>query len=342
MPSELRSRCSDFVDYYIKVPCGRCALCKDRRSKDWKVRLTFECQNGPYHYMFGKYLPRVMFATLTFDDKKLKNIDDYDFSEYFVRFRDSFRKCYGKSPRYFAITDRGSQFGRLHLHMLIFAPAVWNKEEKRQERWISVSELYEKRLWWSYGFVHIQWVKNPNVASYVCGYITGANMYSEEPVKHGKPICEKALRYMPKVYVSKGIGKCWLTQENMDKVWRNEEFFVQLNDFQYALPRYYTNAIWTAEERFHHNLLNMVENYDYFVRNNFCRDKFRYDYKGVPKTYEGIMNLRLFREKFTTPEKEKVLQTFDYTELNFYDVPHEVDLEQLYFYSYNDNFLTNF
>ena len=341
MHKELRYRCTTLPDYYIKVPCGRCALCKERISKDWKVRLTVECRHTPTHHMFGKKLPRVMFITLTFNEKSYNENEEFDFAPWLSRFRDNFRKRYGKSPRYFAITDRGSEFGRLHLHMLLFNPTLWEKEEEK--RGVSVSELHKVHLWWPYGFADIQWVENPNVAGYVCGYITGANMDREEPIKHGKPICEKALRYKPRIYVSKGLGKQWLTATNVEDVFINERFTIDLDGYRYALPRYYMNYIWHSEDRYNHNLIQFAENKDYFIKHSFDRDTFYYDYKGVPKTYKQIEELVAFRERFTTPAKPQKNNNFGYTELNFYDNKDQwPDLLQIYSEIYDNDFLTPF
>lgn len=262
-----------------------------------------ECRYTPKHYMFGKSLPRVMFITLTFNDKNYNKDEEFDFAPWLSRFRDNFRKRYGKSPRYFAITDRGSQFGRLHLHMLLFNPTLW--KEKKEVRGVSVTELHKLHLWWPYGFTDIQWVENPNVAGYVCGYITGANMDREEPIKHGKPICAEALRYKPKVYVSKGLGKQWLTMENIQKVYSEEANTIDVDGYMYALPRYYTNYIYSAEDRWRKNLIMFAENYDYYSRNKWAQDNLLYNYRGNPKTSKEVASLVAFREKFVTPEKEK-------------------------------------
>lgn len=306
MKPELRNRFSNLVDFYIKVPCGRCALCKERISKEWKVRLTVECRNTDTHYHLGKCLPRVLFVTLTFAEEHYKGEEEFDFAPYLKKFRDNFRKAYGRSPRYFAITDRGSQFGRLHLHILLFNPRVWSKEERRYTALVSNSQLHKKRFWWPYGFVDSQWVENPNVAGYVCGYITGANLDREEPVKHGKPICEKALRYKPQIYPSKGLGSAFLTEENMDEIYRTDARTLQLDGFHYALPRYYVNKIFHQYDLIERRSVQFAEQYDYWQRVRFGEAPLVYDYKGMPITPSHLAELVEFREKFVTPAKEKV------------------------------------
>ena len=224
-------------DYYLNVPCGRCSLCKSRFAKEWKVRLTYETQNTRQHRHNGTILPRIVFLTFTVSDKYYSDDDDI-FAPQLVKFRDSFRKKFGRSPRYWAITDRGSQFGRLHLHMLLFDPRYYDRKTGEYTRDVSISELKKHHFWWSLGFVDAQWVKYSSVSNYVVGYLTGANLYRDEPIKHGKPICAKALSYKPRVFPSKGLGSAQLSDSFVQYVARRDFRTVDLDGYIYALPRY--------------------------------------------------------------------------------------------------------
>lgn len=316
-------------DYYLQVPCGRCSLCKSRIAKEWKVRLTYEFNHTREHRHKGKYLPRVIFFTFTFAEEYYTDSEDI-IAPALVKFRDSFRKKYGRSPRYWAITDRGSQFGRLHLHMLLFDPRVYDTKAKEYTRNISITELKKTHFWWSFGFVDAQWVRSFSAAEYVVGYLTGANLYKEEPVKHGKPICEKALRYKPKIFCSKGIGSSQVDSDFVDYVARRDFSTIDLNGFIYALPRYYLNRVtdeiakkrglyykssafghivvknfYRDEIIFHRNAVNKAELLDYFARTGFSVDNMRYHYKGKDINYSILQGNIKVSSIFVTPEKER-------------------------------------
>lgn len=196
------------------------------------------------------------FLTFTFSDEFYTD-DDSLFAPWLLRFRDNFRKVFGKSPRYFAITDRGAKLGRLHLHMLLFNP--WNY---KQDCAVSLNQLHDKHFWWPYGFVDYQWVKKGIAsANYVIGYITGANI-EKEGKKHGIPLCEKAQKHKPKIYVSKGLGKGFDIPQNYFDA-KKKGLLTQLNGYVYVLPRYYRYKWFSRQERFLFNREYRKEYLDY-------------------------------------------------------------------------------
>lgn len=301
-------------DYYVSVPCGRCRLCKARLAKEWKVRLAHELQTTATHVVKTERVPRVVFATLTFNDDHLPQ-DESIFADYLVKFRDNYRKRYGISPRYFLVTDVGSQFGRLHAHMLLFNPRYYDKKTKTYTKNISVSELNKHKLWWSNGYVtYLAWVHSSAVSSYVSDYISGANLWKEEPVKHGKPVCEKALRYKPRVFCSKGLGGAWLDYDKFLEYQRGAPPVVDLQGFVYVLPRYYRTRIWPSEDyEFwaydHRHLIRCAEVEDYMFRIGFKESNVRYKYLGKVITQEELKQRIEYNEQYLTPEKESYCLT---------------------------------
>lgn len=292
---------SSQYDYWLKVPCGKCVLCRARTARDWKVRLHYEMLHTPTHCVSGNVLPRCVFLTFTIAPEYYTD-DDSFFAPWLKRFRDSYRKCFGNSPRYWCITDRGSQFARLHLHMLLFNPYCVDKKSG-VVRDVSITELKKHKFWWKYGFVDAQWVNSFSVNDYLSGYVTGANLYKEDPVKHGKAICEKALRYIPKVYPSKGIGKGALTSSFLAELQSRYYQNVSLNGYIYGLPRYYLvksfeylygddwkgfrldGRRWhinTAYNDFIYNrsALNSIEEQLYMYKSGFDVGRFKFSYKG--------------------------------------------------------------
>lgn len=203
-------------------------------------------------------LPRAIFTTLTIAPKYYTD-DERFFADYFVKFRDNYRKKFGISPRYFAITDRGSQYARLHIHMLLFDPRFYDKKTKTYGNDVWLSTLVNLKFWWPYGSVRkTEYVKSFGAGSYVSGYISGANLANDEPVKHGKLICEKSLQYKPRVFVSNGLGKGALQDPELVKRMR-EDNMIQVGEFMYGLPRYYRNSIFSAHERYWQLFLRQVD-----------------------------------------------------------------------------------
>lgn len=273
-------------DYYLTIPCGRCRLCKSKIAKEWKVRLHYELQSTPRHKIEGRLVPKAFFLTFTLKDEYLTD-DEKVYAPWLVRFRDNYRKKYKKSPRYFAITDRGSQYGRLHLHMVIFDPAC-------------SSNVMSKHLksWYSYGFFHIRWIYSETIDEYITGYLSGDNLYKDVPVKHGKAVCDKALRYKPRVFVSKGLG-CKCADESYIK--RRDDGLVDINGYLYALPRYYRDKWYTKRELYYKTLINTVADREILPYYGYNRSIIPYQYRGRIVSYNYLPIIKETTERFTTP-----------------------------------------
>lgn len=306
------------IDYYLQVPCGRCRLCKQRIAKEWKVRLECELQHTRTHRHNGRTLPRCAFITFTVSDKYYTD-DDKFFAPWLVKFRDNYRKAYGRSPRYWAITDRGSQFGRLHLHMLLFDPCYWDKIEKRYTKYVSINNLYKQHhLWWPYGFVDIQWVRSAGAGNYVTGYLSGANLSKDGDVKHGKPICEKALRYKPRVFPSKGIGKQYIEDEaNAKRLHDNN--YIDLNGYIFALPRYYKQKIFTETELYYQLMASQLSKqlqFAYYARH---RGDIKYKYGSDILSPSYLDFRKRENERFLTPAPPRLVYDNSYFDNMSYD-----------------------
>lgn len=289
------------ADYYLQVPCGRCYLCKKRLANDWRVRLEMEMRTTRTHKLNGSQVPRVIFTTLTIAEEHYTDDDRY-FAEYFRKFRDNYRKRYGISPRYYAITDRGSQFARLHIHMLLFDPRVYDRNKREYVRNISLKELVERKFWWPYGMVrYTKWVKaGSNCSTYVSGYISGANLDKDEPVKHGKPICDKALRYKPRVFVSNGLGRDALADYDTFMRWR-EEGVVQIGGYHFGLPRYYQMHLYTAWERYYRLIYDQAEREWQMQRTAVWPESVRYQLGQHTYNRQSLERHIRDLDRFTTP-----------------------------------------
>ena len=93
------------------------------------------------------------------------------------RFRERWRKKYDKSPRHWLVTELGGEYGRIHMHGILF-------EDTTQEE---LAEL------WKYGFVYIGKYVNEKTISYIVKYL-----FKQSEVDR---------LYTPIVLTSPGIGK---------------------------------------------------------------------------------------------------------------------------------------
>lgn len=299
-------------------------MCRKKLANEWKIRLLKEFESTPTHRHFGKIQPRIVFVSLTFSPKYYSD-DDSFFASYLVKMRDNWRKRFGKSPRYFATTDRGAKNGRLHLHMLLFNPYDYIKNKP-----ISVTTIESFKLWWKYGYTQFRWVeKGCQAAIYCVGYITGANIQkdAEEVRKHGHKVCEIALKHKPRIFVSKGLGSAFDTYENFLQ-FKYSGPTLNIGDYVYVLPRYYRYKWWSRYERFTEYLVRYYETYDLATRYGVDSDivdlfggveKFEQQLqtgflestiplklgKHIIQNYDIYVGLRKDISRFDTSEKEK-------------------------------------
>lgn len=146
------------------------ALVEYREQYLWKVKnkLRDYARNNDFD----------MFWTLTFDNNKIANVDDYRFDEMNKWLR-KMRDKYGKF-RYIAIPERHKS-GAIHWHMVTggFSPKLIDSGVKFRR--VSVFNCLD----WDYGFSNVQKVRNKiKVANYISKYITKDLVNS--PVRKGK------------------------------------------------------------------------------------------------------------------------------------------------------------
>lgn len=231
-----KTLCRLYDDYFVTAPCGKCYLCRKKRANQWRLRLINEFEHS------GK---NAFFITYTF------NNENYHYTKELAlvvrRWRQNYKYKFGFAPRYFFTEDVGSQFGRLHLHGILFAPTS------------SLNEFVKaQKSLWPYGYFSVSKCKSVKAMSYVSGYVAGLHLSDVAPdglpMKHGKVICKKAREFIPKTYVSKGIGKKFADSIYMfchyDSNGKRRLFpFYKVDGKVYPLPRYYQQLIFSDIER---------------------------------------------------------------------------------------------
>lgn len=214
---------------YLKVPCGKCVKCKQRRSRQWIFRLKQENRASENSY----------FVTLTYEDENLvwadcgvPTLSKSDFQRYIKRLRKAQGKISGLKLRYFACGEYGSKTFRPHYHALLFNV---------------VPELIEKC--WSLdgnpiGLVHIGNVTEDSIA-YNTKYIMKSNCEFQDQFNDDRSFQREF------ALMSKGIGKVYSDNREvqqyhnriMENCVRDEKGMIT------PLPRYYKDKIFDEESR---------------------------------------------------------------------------------------------
>lgn len=227
----------DYVDRYIRVPCGRCVACRRRRQQDWSLRLQKECEDTL------KKGGSAYFITLTYAPEFLRyKIDKETGEQYDVPslcttdpglFMRKFRKRYGKC-RYFCCGEYGKQFDRPHLHLMLFLP---NKETS-----ISLRPFIEKS--WPFGFVKGIYPFSVKLSEYISKY--SMKQFGDDYSFKEKPFARMSLK--------PAIGSCYLNPINREFHRRSESFVAwDSSGVPFALPRYYKDRIFSRSELDSHN-----------------------------------------------------------------------------------------
>lgn len=293
----------DYVEnYYIEIPCGKCYLCRKKKASGWRVRLLEECKYTPRFYHNGILKYRCIFVLFTFNNEHLPIVDTRDKIAVFIRkWRDLWRKKFGKSPRYFCVTDRGTQYGRLHLHFLIFDP------RDKQGNQLSINRLKKENFFWRNGFVREPtWLETQKGITYVTGYITGSNL-EKEAKKHGHVMCKEAMEYNPLVFVSNGLGARYVTESRKYYDTERNMYVYPFQGFTYGLPSYYRYKLVDEELRWHCNLIYKKEKEYYLVKH---RDNLLFKFNGNFMSFDTLLTLYESTYKKFDSENNKKLNLY--------------------------------
>lgn len=211
-------------DYYLDVPCGFCHSCKKREMNDYKIRLLYECRRPLDAGRIN------LFVTLTFNDEFLEKFAS-DTNRAVRLFLDRMRKRYGKQVRHWFIGEYGTLKGRSHYHGILFnCPCEIGNSPYGHHP----GQNLELESVWKYGFIFVGYV-NDATAGYITKYLT-------------KDLNGKKVR--PRVISSFGIGDNYLgTDDALLHKLNGYQPFITNGSYIYALPRYYSNKIFSDVER---------------------------------------------------------------------------------------------
>ena len=217
-------------DLYLVVDCGRCLPCQKKRATIWRQRLIDE-----YKYLVARNpdkKKRVFFVTLTIAPQYYKRDVNHAYT-LLKKFRERYRKRYGKSLRYWICSEYGEKRGRLHFHAIFFDPLF---------------EAHQLTDLWQYGRCDMSVVgdsprnpdKNPDKGiAYVTKYIT-------------KYVDKWFIKWDDRSFIwcSPGIGLRYVfDKNNIDFHNQHGGLFFRVDEsgkYPMALPRYYISKLFSG------------------------------------------------------------------------------------------------
>lgn len=207
---------------WVNIPCGWCAKCRQKRKREWIIRLTEELKNN-------KEKPH--FITLTFSEEALKKImgetstDGNEVAVYAMKkWREKINKRRHKAIKRFTITEKGTQgTQRIHIHGII-----WTKDRKEAEEVVRL---------WEYGRTDIGNRCDEGTAKYITKYLLKEDNNEFESI----------------IMCSPGIGKGYLTKTNKEKhKFRGKDTntgYIMSNGQICGLPKYFKDHIYNIEQK---------------------------------------------------------------------------------------------
>lgn len=223
---------------FLKVPCGKCFICKQNKSKEWSIRLNKEISMSSVSF----------FVTLTYNDDCVpftkngnKTLNKRDIQLFNKRLRITLQREYNIKYRFFICGEYGPRTMRPHYHGLFFF------EEPISEK--IFCSLVEKA--WSNGFVVVK--KADSHASNYCSKYVSMFVQLDVHDKEQQPTFALMSR-------RPGIGYAFTQNEQVQSYFNdNLARTITINGKFCSLPRYFKEKIYSEEVR---NIIK-EENYKY-------------------------------------------------------------------------------
>lgn len=294
-------KCRDLRVKYIAVGCGKCLECRKQKAAQWRVRLYDELR---YNYK------DIQFVTLTFSEDYLTELtieagsEDAACKLAIKRFRERYRKQYGKSIKHWLVTERGGDNGRIHMHGFL-----WCKRE-------------DVKKYWKYGYSFCGNFVNERSINYMLKYVTKYDYINN---------------YNGIILCSPGIGKKGITRiYNYNRTEKIETTRLP-NGQEVALPIYYRNHIFNRKQRekLWLSRLNKNERWVQGIKikaNDFER------YRKILHTAQQRSNELGFGKREDWNEKEYLIQCWRLDKERKISQFREISQKKPYFYENRDIF----
>lgn len=222
-----------------------------------------------------------MFVTLTFSDKEFNELSRKVFNRIAQNDEEENQICIkavrmwleriraktGKSVKHWLITEKGEDFGRIHLHGIVWA-----------DTWV----LNE----WGYGYVSRGTYVNEQTINYITKYVTKTN--------------EKFRNFIGKILTSKGIGRAYIDKNKGSG--KADEYRTR-KGYIINQPDYYRRNIYSDEERERIWIENQERGYRYICGEKVSTENLE-EWENLTKYYQQRAK-RLYNENETEWEADK-------------------------------------
>lgn len=253
------------IPLFLKVPCGKCLLCGNKKKASWALRAKLETATSIY---------KPIFVTLTYQDKFLPQfgLDKKEIQNFLKRFRINYKRMYDVDIhlRYMCCGEYGmddSYTHRPHYHMLFWnvpfdtdidklhtynvIAKSWSDEvDKKHYQSIPYDFLKLKlddRYFELFGRIDVQEDKG-YTDQYVCKYmLKGANMPTDDPCilsKLGTPFFLSSRG-------KGGIGSLYI-KNNIDEYRSKLLTSIRLKDKDYIMPISFKNILYPSISKLLH------------------------------------------------------------------------------------------
>lgn len=235
--------CRDTRQLNVWIPCQQCYICKKRKAREWRMRITEDI----------KVNKKCKIVTLTFNTESLKklakecgSLTGYELDNEIARvavkrFRERWRKKYGRSIRHWLITELGhGKTEHIHMHGI-----VWEDDRYKLES----NLLDEVEKIWQYGYVG-KGKKDYNSGQWI-NYVSArtANYFT----KYVNKIDEEHKEYRQIILTSAGIGKAYLESDqaknNVYREGKTDQSYSIREGGVLPLAEYFRRKMYTDEQR---------------------------------------------------------------------------------------------
>lgn len=225
----------EIVPAYIEVPCGKCPLCRDSKTREWRIRAVAETQTS---------MSIPIFVTLTYKEVPEKGVSKEELQKFMKRVRIALdRQGIEHSIRYFACGEYGSLTGRPHYHLILWNWPVDNEAVKCGIP-LDIQADRVLRPNWKYGFIMTR-ACNVGSISYVMKYMR-KGVQSPKGMNKGFFLSSRK---------KGGLGIEWLRQ-NLEYFRRNPHVLTMTvtdkytgKSFESVLPRYFKDKVFPPHSK---------------------------------------------------------------------------------------------
>lgn len=243
------------VPSFVSAPCGKCAVCLNKKRKEYRARLLFEASE----------CADVVFFTLTYNDANLPSngLERSDVSKFFKRFRINLQRyvmsalnmSYEEAVEFckfrsFYCGEYGKTTKRAHYHGLLFF------DRSLRGLYTKFMKIFNRS--WALGFVHYEIPRNKAATvSYVSKYITKQTI---EASPEGKTPC-----FVQGPSRAGGLG-CRYPEKWKDIIIQSKSFAINVNVFgrlhRVKVPTTLLNKIFPQFGRSYYHVQEYLKLYD--------------------------------------------------------------------------------